>query len=354
MQKIYLFTQTGHRLPEEKNSAGYVFDVSRTDWFIPEVFGTSVLGSTMTGANPQIVYLSTLRSQPDIFVFSDVRNDRTYVIVKIPQGWLLEECILQNVQFKKFSYGDYLYLYSASKLEDGIHKLILNFRLPYEIKKTYSQELFIFNSVVNILRGGMEPYVIEPVAPYQHVVQRGETLWEIATKYGLRVSDLEIANNLPDGNRILAGSVLKIARVRFLESLTTIVINTRISRLALYYDNKLVKTFPIAVGKSDTTPPGTYWVMKKEIDPALYWYGEYIPPRSPINGLGTRFLQLSNPTYGIHGTTKPWEIGKRISHGCIRMFNQDIEAIDAFINVGTKVIVIRTTEDFPENLQNLP
>lgn len=351
--KIYLLTQTGHRLPKHVESDRYVFDVSRTSWILLEVFGKNSLGFTMSGSDPEKIDLSVFRAEPDIYVFSDLESGRTYVVVKIPDGWTFKGCKLQNVSFRKFYHAGYLYLYTTDKLKDGIDKLQVNFLLPFGVEKTFVQELFILNHAVNILRGGTEPYVIEPVAPYQHVVQRGETLWEIANRYGVRIADLEIANNLPDGNRIVAGTVLKIARVKFLESLTTLVINTQTSKLALYYNNRLVKTFPIAVGKSDATPPGVYWIMKKEIDPALYWYGEYIPPRSPINGLGTRFFQLSNPTYGIHGTTKPWEIGKRISHGCIRMFNQDIETIDAFINVGTKVIVVRSTEDFPENLKDL-
>ena len=168
--------------------------------------------------------------------------------------------------------------------------------------------------------------------------------------YGLRVADLEIVNNIEDGSKILAGSTLKLARVKFKESITTVVINVATARIAVYYDGTIVKQFPAAIGRSDATPLGRYTIIKKEIDPALYWFGEYIPPRSPINGLGTRYLQLSNPTYGIHGTTKPWEIGKRISHGCIRMLNQDVESLDAFIDIGTHVIVVKNFEPFPEQL----
>ncbi|MGJ8453982.1 L,D-transpeptidase family protein [Pseudothermotoga sp. U03pept] len=353
-QRAYIFTQTGHRLVKESSQGTFIFDVSRTDWVIPEVTGKNILHSPMTGTNPTVLRITTFREQPELFLFSDTQhNKRLYVILKIPKDWKFIKCTLQNSNFHSFTYSGYLYLYTDNPLKDGIHQITLDFELPYGMKKQLKRDLFILGGIANFLRGSTAPYIVEQVPPYQHLVKSGETLWSIANTYGLRIADLELANGLEDGSRIIAGTTLKLARVRFDSALTTVVINTMVARMAVYYNGFLVKTFPAAIGKSDTTPPGIYWITKKEIDPALYWYGEYIPPRSPINGLGTRFLQLSNPTYGIHGTTKPWEIGKRISHGCVRMLNQDVETLDAFVDVGTKIIVIRNTEPFPERLEDL-
>lgn len=352
--KGYILTQTGHRLPVESSKQVITFDVSRTDWIVPEVFGQNILQSIMKGTDPSILRVSSYRAQPEISLFTDIENNkRLYVIIKSPKDWKLKNCQLQNASFRSFTYSDILYLYTDDKLKDGIDKITFEFELPYGLKKKVQRDIFILAGVANLLRGNTAPFVIEQVPPYQHTVKPGETLWEIANNYKLRMADLEIVNGLEDSNKLIAGTVLKLARVKFNSSLTTIVINTLTARLALYYNQILIKTFPAAIGKSDTTPPGIYWITKKEVDPALYWYGEYIPPRSPINGLGTRFLQLSDPTYGIHGTTKPWEIGKRISHGCVRLLNQDVETLDALIDIGTKVIVVRNTEPFPEKLEDL-
>lgn len=353
MQRIYIFSQTGHRLAKLDSDMNVLFDVSKTDWIVPEVFGENVFGNIMKGTNPPVLNISCYRSNPDIFLFTDTEKRRMYVIVKIPEKWQFTGCEFQGLSFKKFRFSNLLYLYTDTGLKDGIHKIDLEFLLPHGLKKTLSRDVFVFNGIANFLRGNTVPFFAEYVPPYQHTVKPGETLWSIANMYNLRTADLELVNGLQDGSKIISGQILKLAKVRFDASLTTIVVNTTVARLALYYNGTLVKSFPVAIGKSDTTPPGVYWIVKKEIDPALYWYGEYIPPRSPINGLGTRYLQLSNPTYGIHGTTKPWEIGKRISHGCIRMLNQDIETLDAFIDLGTKVIVIKSMEAFPKKLEDL-
>lgn len=345
--KLYLFTQTGHRTAKDVKDDSVVFDVSRTDWIIVETFGRSVMGYPMRGSEPTMLKLSTYRQEPQIFLFTDPEKQRFYITLKVPEEWKPLGCEFQNLNFQKFSFNGFWYFYTSDRPKDGIHTLKLSFELPHGLLKETKLDVFVFHGLVNLLRGSTAPMRVEPIPPYTHTVKPGETLWSIANMYGLTVPDLELANGIADGGRILSGTVLKLARVRFDSSLTTIVINTSTGRLALYYNGALVKVFPVAVGRSDMTPPGTYWITKKEVDPALYWFGEYIPPRSPINGLGTRFFQLSNPTYGIHGTTKPWEIGKRISHGCIRMFNQDIETIDAFIDVGTKVVVVRNTEEFP-------
>ena len=60
------------------------------------------------------------------------------------------------------------------------------------------------------------------------------------------------------------------------------------------------------------------------------------------SGFGTRWIGLDVPwgTYGIHGTNKPYSIGRDASHGCIRMLNRQVEEVYELVNIGTKVIIL--------------
>lgn len=98
--------------------------------------------------------------------------------------------------------------------------------------------------------------------------------------------------------------------------------------LTVYSDGKPYKTYPVAVGKSRTASPvGDWKVVWKDRG----WGG----------GFGTRWLGLNVPwgIYGIHGTNKPWSIGRRASHGCFRMFNRDVEELYEWVPLGTPVLV---------------
>lgn len=106
--------------------------------------------------------------------------------------------------------------------------------------------------------------------------------------------------------------------------------------LELYNDGKVYKRYHIAVGKSETpTPIGDWIVIWKS------YRSEDI--------FGTRFLGLDIPWggYGIHGTNQPWNIGRSISKGCIRMSNRDIEELFEWVPVGTPVRI----EDRPTRIQ---
>jgi hypothetical protein len=90
---------------------------------------------------------------------------------------------------------------------------------------------------------------------------------------------------------------------------------------------QVIKSYRIACGKVDTPSPlGTWTVISK---------GEW------SGGFGTRWLGLNVPwgLYGIHGTNRPGSISSAASHGCIRMFNNDIEDLYKYVNVGTTVVI---------------
>ena len=76
-------------------------------------------------------------------------------------------------------------------------------------------------------------------------------------------------------------------------------------------------------------------------NPVWYHKGEIVPPGTPDNFLGTRWLGFDLPQYGIHGTVEPQLIGQSVSHGCVRMHNEDVEELFTYIPYGTKVKIVQ-------------
>lgn len=114
-------------------------------------------------------------------------------------------------------------------------------------------------------------------------------------------------------------------------------------RILTIYDNKQpFKQFPIAVGKPETPSPVGDWKIRWK---AKNWG----------TGFGTRWMGLNVPwgIYGIHGTNKPGSIGSAASHGCIRMFNRDVEQIYEWTSVGTAVKIIGDPFDYPSYVRNV-
>ena len=109
-------------------------------------------------------------------------------------------------------------------------------------------------------------------------------------------------------------------------------------------------TFPIGIGTDNTkSPTGEFVISEKRKNPA--WYvpenirkeEPYLPsivPPGENNPLGTRAMRLGNTNYLIHGTNKKFGVGLKVSHGCIRMYNSDIEKLFELVKKGTKVKII--------------
>ena len=111
---------------------------------------------------------------------------------------------------------------------------------------------------------------------------------------------------------------------------------------------KLIRTFQVATGRSEyPTPLGKYEVVNKQLDP--WWYppagsawaegAKPIPP-GPGNPLGTRWMGLSAPYVGIHGTPDAASIGYSASHGCIRMLIPQVEWLFTQVDIGTPVFIV--------------
>lgn len=105
-----------------------------------------------------------------------------------------------------------------------------------------------------------------------------------------------------------------------------IIVDLSDRTLYLLDGNKVLRGFPVGIGKMLTqTPVGEYTIINKAPNPGgpfgAYWMG------------------LSRPHYGIHGTNDPSSIGGEVSHGCIRMFNQDVVQLAGIVPIGTRVTI---------------
>ena len=171
-----------------------------------------------------------------------------------------------------------------------------------------------------------------------HVVKSGEYLSSIAKKYKTSVDSIKRINGLT-GNTIRKGIRLKIDKSKYF---VKVDISDNTLTLFRIFDGQtnFVKKYSVGTGKEDNTPRGTFKVNLKQKEPT--WYkpgGTPVPYGSPENELGTRWMGIDCPGFGIHGTWKPESVGNASSAGCIRMLNKDVEEIYDITPFGVTVII---------------
>jgi lipoprotein-anchoring transpeptidase ErfK/SrfK len=126
-----------------------------------------------------------------------------------------------------------------------------------------------------------------------------------------------------------------------------IVIDQSAHRLVLLRSGRQVARFQVAVGQQAyPTPNGTFYIQAMLENPTWVpppdapWAKGAVPiPPGPGNPLGTRWMGLTAPGVGIHGTDDPTSIGYSVSHGCIRMQVPDAERLFRLVTVGTTVTI---------------
>ena len=165
-------------------------------------------------------------------------------------------------------------------------------------------------------------------------VKSGDTLGKIANGSGTTVEFIKKANGLKN-DVIRPGQKLKIPKGRF-----SIVVDKSQNQLLLTENNQFIKTYPVATGKDNSTPVGTFKIVTRIPNPVWYKQGAVVPPESPENILGTRWLGIDKQGYGIHGSVDPNAIGKQITAGCVRMMNHDVEELFDIVPVGTEVTIV--------------
>jgi L,D-transpeptidase YnhG len=125
-----------------------------------------------------------------------------------------------------------------------------------------------------------------------------------------------------------------------------LVLRLRERRVYLYKDEEIAVSYPVAIGKPGwETPRGTFKILHKVKNPV--WenpFNGYVIPPGPGNPLGDRLIVFApvgkEGFVGFHGTTNESLIGQAVSHGCVRMKNNDIRALFEQVKVGIPVVVV--------------
>lgn len=105
-----------------------------------------------------------------------------------------------------------------------------------------------------------------------------------------------------------------------------IIVDLSDRMLYLLDGDQVSKSYPVGIGKMLTsTPTGEYRIINKQ--------------ENPGGPFGVLWMGLSKPHYGIHGTNDPASIGHEVSHGCIRMQNEDVLDLSSYVPVGTRVTI---------------
>lgn len=165
-------------------------------------------------------------------------------------------------------------------------------------------------------------------------VRSGDTLTGIAKKHGVTVDILQKINPTA-ALRLLPGMNIKVPTTKF-----SVAIDKSQNSLILKGDEEVLKTYVVSTGENGSTPAGAFKITDKLVNPTWYKAGAVVPPDSPQNILGTRWMGISAKGYGIHGTTEPEKLGRQVTAGCIRMKNEEVEELYGILPPGTEVTIV--------------
>jgi L,D-transpeptidase ErfK/SrfK len=188
-----------------------------------------------------------------------------------------------------------------------------------------------------------------------HLLTSGESLSLIARKFDIGYYELLEANPSIDPAHLTAGTWLRIPTVYLLPNVVRTGVVVNVPELRLYaYQNNRVLTAPIGIGRTDwETPLGQTTVLRVVDEPT--WHAPRsiiealkadgieqpaVVPPGPDNPLGHAAIYLGLPGYLIHGTNKPFSVGRRTTSGCMRLYPEDIETLKTWVHPGTPVWLI--------------
>lgn len=200
-----------------------------------------------------------------------------------------------------------------------------------------------------VSRMGIDPQAVTVVGSTQHhVIKKGEDLLDIARRYDLGWTEIGAMYRSWDPFLPPVGANMLIPSLWIVPTghNAAIVVNTGEMRLFYFVNNGTqVYTYPIGMGVLDyRTPTGNFFVNQKKVNPDWHIpkqlqkkYEMAVMPAGPDNPMGEYKLGLNWGDYGIHGCNLPWAVGRLVSHGCTRLYPEDIKKLFAMVPMGTKV-----------------
>ncbi len=213
-----------------------------------------------------------------------------------------------------------------AKAKDA-YQLIITQYPDYEGVETVSKELEELNMQMITTN-------IQCPKAIVHKVEPGDSLAKIAKKYETTVELIKKRNNL-SSDTIRVGQPLSIYLANF-----NMLVDKSQNILILKDADQVVKVYSVSTGANNSTPVGDFKITTKLVDPVWFKSGAIIPPESPQNVLGSRWMGFDLAGYGIHGTIDPDQIGQQVTAGCVRMRNAEVEELYDILPIGTKVTII--------------
>jgi L,D-transpeptidase ErfK/SrfK len=210
-------------------------------------------------------------------------------------------------------------------------------------------------SIPTPTKGSTTDTVIGQVRNYR--IRKGDTLLDVARYFDLGWNEIIDANPYIDPWIPPAGATIVLPTEWVLPccSYDGVVVNIPEMRLFFFRRSKedpkttVVHTFPVGLGRDDwRTPTGKFKIRGKTLNPQwnipesirkehIADRGDprtFIPGGDPENPLGRHRIELTLPMYGIHGTNIPWGVGMQVSHGCVRLYPEDIERLFPLVPIG--------------------
>ncbi len=268
---------------------------------------------------------------------------------KMPPGFkavrkLVEEGKLKEAEFKISEIASTNPEYA--KIGEMYNYLASSYEKKGDIIKArdmYSVILNNYQNVDNILEvqekvGDLNTGILFSSLPTEkdvlYEVEPGDSLSKIAGKFNTTVELIKKSNNL-ESDTIYPETKLKVSKAEY-----SVLVDKSQNVLTLFSDGDIFKVYKVSTGKDNCTPTGVFTITEKIKNPPWHKDGKVIPPESPKNILGSRWLGFSMEGYGIHGTTEPDTVGQHVTAGCVRMVNSDVEELFTIVPRGVEVTIV--------------
>ena len=229
-------------------------------------------------------------------------------------------------------------------------------RAEYSESDFFSKSIPAYSIPTPPKKGPASDTVIGQVRAYR--IRKGDTLIDLARFYDVGYNEIVEANPGIDPWLPPAGATILLPTEWVLPccSYDGLVVNIPEMRLFFFKrsphdpNTTIVYTYPVGLGRDDwRTPSGKFRIRGKTVNPQwnipesirkehIAERGDprtFIPGGAEDNPLGKYRLELTLPMYGIHGTNIPWGVGMQVSHGCVRLYPEDIERLFPLVATGT-------------------